>query len=67
MFYYKFTFLVAITIIEGIEMVENTGVEEWQKKTQYEGKTGLLMPQCFLVHVSNNRDTFHILIFISLV
>lgn len=40
MFYYKFTFLVAITIIEGIEMVENTGVEEWQKKHNMKGKLG---------------------------
>lgn len=41
MFYYKFTFLVAITIIEGIEMVENTGVEEWQKKKHnMKGKLG---------------------------
>lgn len=66
MSYCKFAFLVAITIIEGIEMVENISVQKnGRKKCNLKGKLGLLVPQCFLVHVSKNRDTFHMLIFTS--
>lgn len=64
MSYHKFTFLVAITIIEGIEMVENISVQKnGGEGCNMKGKLGLLVSQCFLVHVFKNGDKFSVCLY----